>query len=83
MRSGEAAVGSASVAEHVRILGELVNVDEVRQRAKRVQRLQHASALEARLDADEKPDGGPEQNETVHGSFEGLDDVAEIARAHR
>ena len=47
-----------------------------------MKRLQHASALEARLDADEKPDGRPEQDETIHRGFEALNNVANIARAH-
>src|SRR5690606_34205649 len=56
----------------MRVLRELVHVDDVRHRSQRMQLIQRALPLQAIIQSNQKPRSAAEQNKQVHSRFERL-----------
>ena len=66
--------------EHDRgVFGELVHVDDVRERTQMVERVQYTLALDALLQREHEPDSRTEQDQQAHGRFQALEQFRRCA----
>ena len=64
----------------LRVLGELVHVDDVRDRAQLADGGQRAAALDARLEGHQEEDAGAHQHHVVDAGLEDLDELEDLER---